>query len=112
MMPSISSLLLLCCIIASGQVTVLTFHNDLSRAGVNTSETVLTPSNVNSSSFGKLFVITTDGKVDAQPLYMSSVAMGAQGTHNVLYVATEHDSVYAFDADNVLTLWHASAFSG
>jgi hypothetical protein len=108
MLPSISSLLGLCCTIASGQVTVLTFHNDLSRTGVNTSETVLTPSNVNSSSFGKLFVITTDGKVDAQPLYMSSVAMGAHGTHNVLYVATEHDSLYAFDADNGLTLWHAS----
>jgi len=89
-------------------VNVLTFHNGWSRTGVNSTETTLTTSNVNSSSFGKLFVIPTDGHVDAQPLYVSSLLVGAKGTHNVLFVATEHDSVYAFDADTGATLWHAS----
>jgi hypothetical protein len=91
-----------------GQVNVLTFHNATSRIGVNNAEKILTLANVNSSSFGKLFIISTDGKVDAQPLYMSSLTVGTQGTHNVLFVVTEHDSVYAFDADTGATLWHVS----
>ena len=111
MLHSISALLPLSCFIAAGQVNILTYHNDVSRAGVNSSESILTPANVNSTLFGKLFVISTDGKVDAQPLYMASVTMGAQGRHNVVFVATEHDSVYAFDADTGATLWHVSAVS-
>ncbi len=80
------------------QVNVTTYHNDASRTGQNTQETILTPSNVNSTQFGKLFSVTVDGAVYAQPLYLSAVSI-AGGTHNVLYVVTEHDSVYAIDAD-------------
>jgi hypothetical protein len=87
---------------------VTTYHNDNARSGQNLSETILTPSNVNSSSFGKLFVISVDGKVDAQPLYLTEVNTPSQGTHNVLYVATEHDSVYGFDADSGTLLWQVS----
>lgn len=66
------------------------------------------PANVNQSTFGKLFVIGVDGKVDAQPLYVPSVAIPGQSWHNVLYVVTEHDSAYAFDADTGTQLWHVS----
>jgi outer membrane protein assembly factor BamB len=70
---------------------------------------VLTPSNVNASSFGRLFTLPVDGKVDAQPLYVSSSAVANfPGLHNLVIVATEHDSVYAFDADTGALYWHAS----
>ncbi len=78
---------------------VLTYHNNNARTGLNSSETILTPSNVNSASFGKLFTLPVDGLVDAEPLYLSAVPIGGSN-HNLLIVATEHDSVYAFDADN------------
>jgi hypothetical protein len=87
---------------------VLTYHNDNARTGQNLNEMILTPSNVNSTQFGKVFQVTVDGKVDAQPLYASAVTIPAQGTHNVLFVATEHDSVYAFDADAGAQLWQVS----
>ena len=87
---------------------VTTHHNDNARTGQNLSETILTPSNVNSSSFGKLFVISVDGRVDAQPLYLTQVSIPNKGTHNVLYVETEHASVYGFDADNDTLLWQVS----
>ncbi|HLJ51601.1 MAG TPA: hypothetical protein VKU01_36595 [Bryobacteraceae bacterium] len=90
------------------QVNVLTWHNDNARTGQNLNETILTPATVDSSTFGKLFVIPVDGKVDAQPLYVPSVAVPNKGTHNVLYVVTEHDSAYAFDADDGTPLWHVS----
>jgi len=82
-------------------VNVLTYHNDNARTGQDLKEasTNLVPSTVNSKSFGKLFVLPADGKVDAEPLYMSGVAIPGRGTHNVLFVATEHDSVYAYDAN-------------
>ena len=83
---------------------VLTYHNDIARTGQNLGETTLTPSNVNSSSFGKLFVISVDGKVDAQPLFLPSLTISGQ-SHNVLFVATEHGSVYGFDADTGTQLW-------
>ncbi len=92
----------------TGGTDVTTYHNDNARTGQNLSETILTSSNVNSTNFGKLFVISVDGKVDAQPLYLGQINVGSQGTHNVLFVATEHGSVYAFDADTGSALWQVS----
>ncbi|MGP0076792.1 MAG: pyrrolo-quinoline quinone [Bryobacteraceae bacterium] len=90
------------------QVNVLTYHNDTARTGQNLAETTLTPSNVNSSAFGKLFQATLDGLVDAQPLYVAKVAIPNQGTHNLLIVATENDSLYALDADTGSIIWKTS----
>jgi len=92
----------------AAQSDVLTYHNDVERTGRYLTETKLTPSNVNSTTFGKLFQVTLDGKVDAQPLYVSAVAIPNQGTHNVLIVATENDSLYALDADSGTQLWKIS----
>ncbi|MGI8772247.1 MAG: beta strand repeat-containing protein, partial [Acidobacteriaceae bacterium] len=78
---------------------VLTYHYDAMRSGVNPNESTLTTSNVKSATFGKIGFDAVDGKVDAQPLYVSALTIGG-AQHNVLYVATEHGSVYAFDADN------------
>lgn len=89
----------------AAQPNVLTFHNDVARTGQNLSETKLTPSNVNSNAFGKIFQVTLDGVVDAQPLYVSGVVTSNQGTHNMLIVATENDSLYALDADTGAQLW-------
>ena len=86
-------------------VDVVTYHNDIARTGQNLKETILTTANVNSGTFGKLRSLSVDGKVDAQPLYLSNLANIAGGTHNVIYVATEHGSVYAFDADSGTQLW-------
>ena len=88
-------------------VTVLTYHNDVARTGQNLNETILTPSNVNSTNFGKLGFMTVDGLVDAEPLYVPNLSI-AGGTHNVVYVVTENDSVYAFDADTFTQLWQVS----
>ena len=96
--------------VSHGQTSVLTWHNDNARTGQNLQETVLTPATVASGAFQKLFVIGVDGKVDAQPLYVPSVAIPGQGIHNTLYVMTEHDSAYAFDADTGAQLWHVSLF--
>ncbi len=87
---------------------VTTYHNDIARTGQNLQETILTRSNVNSTSFGKLFTSTVDDVIDAEPLYLSNVAIPGQGNHNVIYAVTENDSVYAFDADNGAQLWHVS----
>ena len=98
------------CILSSvlqAQVNVTTYHNDNARTGQNTQEAILTPANVNSGQFGKLFSVSVDGWVYAQPLYLSNVTI-AGGTHNVLYVATEHDSLYAIDADSGTIYWQIS----
>src|ERR1700687_1864290 len=87
---------------------VLTYHNDNARTGQNLNESSLTLASVNVSNFGKVGFLSVDGKVDAQPLYLSALSVLHQGTHNVLYVATEHDSVYAFDADTGAILWRVS----
>src|SRR5437763_248877 len=92
--------------ITAGQA-VVTRHYDNARTGANLNETVLTPANVNSTNFGKKFSMTIDGNSYGQPLYVPNVAIPNKGTHNVIYVATENDSVYAFDADGLTTtpLW-------
>jgi outer membrane protein assembly factor BamB len=91
-------------IVAAAQVNVYTRSNDNSRTGANLQETILTPANVNSTNFGKLFTIATDGQIYAQPLYVSNLAI-AGGTHNVVFVASMLNTVYALDADTGATLW-------
>jgi hypothetical protein len=87
-----------------------TYHNDNLRTGQNSNETVLTPSNVNQTNFGKLFSYALDGIAFASPLYVANVSIPGQGFHNVVYVATENDSVYAFDADGLSSspLWQVT----
>jgi len=97
-------------------VTVPTWRYDLTHAGQNTNETALTPANVNESTFGKLFSLTVDESVYAQPLYVPGLTMGDGVVHNVLFVATTHDSIYAFDADsnggaNAKPIWQISLLS-
>lgn len=84
-----------------------TYRDDAGRTGANVTESLLTPANVNSASFGLLRVLPVDGKVDAQPLYAAQLAI-AGATHDVVFVATEHDSVYAFDPRTGAALWHVS----
>ncbi|HWT36308.1 MAG TPA: pyrrolo-quinoline quinone, partial [Paraburkholderia sp.] len=92
---------------ATMSADVLTYHNDLARTGQYLGETTLTPANVNAASFGKVGFLSVDGKVDAQPLYVSNVPVNG-AAHNVVYVVTEHASVYAFDADSNAQLWQRS----
>jgi hypothetical protein len=91
----------------TSRTDVTTYKNDLSRSGQNSTESVLTLSNVTASSFGLLRTLPVDGRVDAQPLYLSQLSIGG-GTSNTVFVATEHDSVYAFDSDSGKVLWHVS----
>jgi len=83
-----------------GTASVLTFHNDDVRDGANTGETTLNPSNVNSQQFGKLFSYPVDGQIYAQPLYVPNLTV-AGVLHNVVFVETENDTVYAFDGDGL-----------
>jgi len=95
-----------------GQHPFPTSRADISRSGANTNETLLTPANVSKNSFGRLFSFPVDYVVMAQPLYMPNVNISDQGTHNVVYVVTEMDSVYAIDADTGAQLWYASMLDG
>jgi Bacterial Ig-like domain (group 3)/MBG domain (YGX type)/PQQ enzyme repeat len=89
---------------AVAQVNVYTRSYDNARSGANLQETILTPANVNSAGFGKLFTVHTDGEIYAQPLLVSNLAI-AGGTHNVVFVASMLNTVYALDADTGATLW-------
>ena len=89
---------------AMAQVNVYTRSYDTARTGANLQETILTPANVNPTSFGKLFTVKTDGEIYAQPLYVSGLAING-GTHNVVFVASMLNTVYALDADNGTVLW-------
>ena len=91
-------------------VSVLTYQYDNTRAGANTNETILTPANVNTNSFGKLFQYPVDGYVYGQPLIVPNVSIPGKGTHDIVYVVTEHDSVYAYDADTKVNIpyWQTS----
>src|ERR1700682_6183052 len=100
---------LLFCASAYGQgVDVLVQRYDNGRTGQNLAETALTVSNVNSTTFGKVYTLPVDGFVYAQPLYKSNLFISGKGTFNVVFIATQHDSVYAFDADTATPLWQAS----
>ena len=107
----ISFMVLLACAGGSAfaQTSILTQHNDNARTGQNTTETILNTTNVNTTQFGRLFAMPVDGKVYAQPLYVPGVTING-GIHNVVIIATEADSVYAYDADSTssLVLWKAS----
>ncbi len=93
---------------SASPINVLTYHDDNGRTGLMPLETILTTANVNSTAFGKVNFLTTDGKVDAEPLYVSNVTIN--GTiHNVIYTVSEHDSIYAFDADTGVQLWQTTA---
>ena len=95
---------------ARGQVSVLTQHNDLERTGANLQETVLTPANVNEKHFGMLFKRVVDDQVYGQPLVVANVKIGG-GTHDVVYVTTVNNSVYAFDANDAgaaTPIWHVN----
>ncbi len=109
---AIGATALLLCVQASAfaQTSVTTYHNDLARTGVNSQETVLNTSNVHSGSFGKVYSWPVDGQVFAQPLYLPSVTIPGQGVHNVVYIVTMNNTVYAFDADSSSStpLWSAS----
>src|SRR6478752_5911765 len=90
------------------RVSVLTHHNDNARTGANLAETVLTPDVVR-SQFGYLFALPVDGQMYAQPLYVADLDVGTGEKHDVVIVATEHDSVYAFDANDPRPpLWQVS----
>ena len=98
---------LVSCTMVAAQVAVATYHNDNYRSGTNAQETILTPSNVNVQSFGKRLTFPVQGYVYAQPLYVPGVVISGKA-HNVVYVATEHDQVYAFDANSGQQLWQVN----
>src|SRR5580700_6100239 len=94
-------------VVTSSGTDVTTYHNDIARTGQNTTETILTQANVNMTTFGLLRNLAVDGRVDAEPLYLSQLSV-AGIAHNVVFVVTEHDSAYAFDSDTGAQLWKVS----
>jgi outer membrane protein assembly factor BamB len=95
-------------LLASAQTSILTYHNDLFRTGQNLTETTLTPGNVSSAQFGMLFRTPVDGYVYAQPLYVPNLAIHGKSARDTVFVATEHDTVYALDAHSGRQLWRTS----
>ena len=93
--------------VSTSNVDVVTYHDDIERTGLDPNETTLTPANVTSSTFGLLRVLPVDGLVDGQPLYLSNLSVAGQ-TQNVVFAVSEHDSVYAFNADTGAQLWKTS----
>jgi hypothetical protein len=91
--------------VQTSTVNVLTYHNDVARTGQNLGESTLTTANVKSANFGLVGNLSVDAGVDAEPLYVSNLTL-VGSVHNVVYVVTENDSVYAFDADTFAQLWH------
>jgi hypothetical protein len=109
----LSGLVVLLTVEAHSQVSVTTYHNNPARSGENLHETILTPFNVTATQFGKIFSHLLDGQVYAQPLYLPSLLIPGKGVHNVVFVATAHDTMYAFDADsaagtNAAPLWQVN----
>ena len=94
-------------VVTSPGTDVTTYHNDIARTGQNTTETILTQANVNSTTFGLLRNLAVDGRVDAEPLYLSQLSV-AGSAHNVVFIMTEHGSAYAFDSDTGAQLWKVS----
>ncbi len=88
-------------------IDITTYHDDVARTGLNPNETTLTPANVTSANFGLLRTLQVDGKVDGEPLYLSALNIAGQ-TRNVVFAVSEHDSVYAFDADSGEQIWKTS----
>jgi hypothetical protein len=113
-MMTLSALPIVAILILPIGAQVTTSQYDNARTGANLNETTLTPQNVNASGFGKLFTLPVDGDVYAQPLYLPGVEIPGQGKHNVIFIATEHDSVVAFDADGQPStpLWQVSFITG
>jgi protocatechuate 3,4-dioxygenase beta subunit len=117
---TVAAIFLVLCLgfsLAWGQNDVLTQHNDNTRSGLNANETLLTPANVNVNGFGKLFTQNVDGMIVGQPLYANQVLMDDGLVHNVVYVATQNNTVYAFDADstqgnNAYPLWAVNLDDG
>ncbi len=107
LVPGLISAAVCLTVAGQAQTDVLTWHNDAARTGQDLTETILTPGKVNAASFGLLANVLVDGKVDAEPLYASALLIGSK-RHNVLFIATEHDSLYAVDADSGAVLWQKS----
>src|SRR5271170_5386509 len=108
--PRLVLFAMLAATVASGAQRVITSQYNNARTGANTGETILTPRNVNARQFGKIFTLKVDGDIYAQPLFLGGVQIPGKGRHDVLFVATEHDSVYAFDAHGkpATPLWQVS----